>query len=113
MNDSILTSIKKLLGIQEEYTHFDEDIIMHINSVFASLHQIGHSNKLFFITDDSALWSDYIGDEYNLQMVKSYIYMKVRMMFDPPQSSISADAIKENIEELEWRISLQGELNKQ
>ena len=106
MDSSILTSIKKLLGIAEEDTSFDQDIIMHINTVFAILAQlgVGPANG-FSIEDDSAIWGDYLGNATNLELVKSYIYMKVRSMFDPPTSSILADAMNKNISELEWRIN--------
>ena len=106
MDSSILTSIKKLLGIAEEDTSFDQDIIMHINTVFAVLSQlgVGPANG-FSIEDDSAIWGDYLGNATNLELVKSYIYMKVRSMFDPPTSSILADAMNKNISELEWRIN--------
>ena len=106
MDSSILTSIKKLLGIAEEDTSFDQDIIMHINTVFAILAQlgVGPANG-FSIEDDSAIWEDYLGNATNLELVKSYIYMKVRSMFDPPTSSILADAMNKNISELEWRIN--------
>ena len=106
MDSSILTSIKKLLGIAEEDTSFDQDIIMHINTVFAILAQlgVGPANG-FSIEDDSAIWEDYLGNATNLKLVKSYVYMKVRSMFDPPTSSILADAMNKNISELEWRIN--------
>ena len=106
MDSSILTSIKKLLGIAEEDTSFDQDIVMHINTVFAILAQlgVGPANG-FSIEDDSAIWGDYLGNATNLELVKSYIYMKVRSMFDPPTSSILADAMNKNISELEWRIN--------
>lgn len=106
MDSSILTSIKKLLGIAKEDTSFDQDIIMHINTVFAILAQlgVGPANG-FSIEDDSAIWSDYLGNATNLELVKSYIYMKVRSIFDPPTSSILADAMNKNISELEWRIN--------
>ena len=106
MDSSILTSIKKLLGIAEEDTSFDQDIIMHINTVFAILSQlgVGPANG-FSIEDEGAIWSDYLGNVTNLELVKSYIYMKVRSMFDPPTSSILADAMNKNISELEWRIN--------
>lgn len=107
MDSSILTSIKKLLGLSEEDTSFDQDIIMHINTVFNILAQlgVGPANG-FSIEDNSAIWSDYLGEATNLELIKSYIYMKVRLMFDPPTSSILADAMNKNISELEWRINV-------
>lgn len=105
--DSILTSIKKLLGITEEYDHFDADIIMHINSVFGILTQIGVGPTAgFYIKDKSAKWTDFLPEDAKLEMVKSYVYLKVRLLFDPPQASSLAEAIKNNAAELEWRISV-------
>lgn len=105
--DSILTSIKKLLGIAEGYEHFDADLIMHINSVLTILTQIGVGpSEGFYITDKSNTWNEFIPEEYNLELIKSYVYLKVRLLFDPPQSSSVMDATNRMIEELEWRISV-------
>ena len=108
--DNILSSIKKLLGIPTEETAFDSDIIMHINSVFMILNQfgIGPTNG-FTISDDYALWSDFIPDGQNLELVKSYMYMKVRLMFDPPSSSAVLSAMEKSISEFEWRLNVQAE----
>lgn len=110
MPDSILTSIKKLLGITEEYTHFDPDIIMHINSVFMILSQlgVGPANG-FSISDATAVWSDFLPDGANLQAVKSYLYQKVKLLFDPPQSSAVLDAMKQSVSEFEWRLNVEAE----
>ena len=106
--NSILTSIKKLLGITEEYEHFDIDIIMHINTALASLTQIGVGPaEGFFIEDSEAAWSDFLGDSQKLESVKTYVYLKVRLIFDPPASSIMMEAMKRNIEELEWRLNVE------
>lgn len=103
--ESILTSIKKLLGITEDETHFDQDIIMHINSVFSILTQmgVGPANG-FAISDSSNVWSDFIEDDTRLELVKSYVHMKVRLLFDPPASSTILQSINSLISELEWRI---------
>ena len=103
--DSILTSIKKHLGITEDYEHFDADIINHINSVFTILMQIGVGPKNGFkITDKSQVWSDFMPDDERLEFVKTYIEKRVKLMFDPPQSSAVIDVINRQIEELEWRL---------
>lgn len=108
--DSILTSIKKLLGIAEEYEHFDPDIIMHINTVFAVLTQLGAGpSGGFSITDKSAVWSDYMKSDTHLEMVKSYMYLKVRLLFDPPLGTASIEAINRQISELEWRINVSAD----
>lgn len=108
--DSILTSIKKLLGITEEYEHFDQDIIIHINTALMILTQLGVGpSEGFFIKDKYALWSDFIPDVKTLEAVKSYIYLKVRMLFDPPTSSSLMNAIEHNMKELEWRLNVASE----
>lgn len=105
--DSILTSIKKLLGITEEYTHFDVDLIMHINSVFMILNQLGVGpSEGFVIEDDTATWDDFIEEPTQLQAVKSYMYMKVKLLFDPPLSSAVMEAMNRTISEFEWRLNV-------
>ncbi len=112
--ESILTSIKKLLGIAEEYEHFDADIIMHINSVFSILTQlgVGPSNG-FSIEDKEAKWHDFIGEDNNIEMVKSYIHLKVKLLFDPPLSSAVMEAMNQMIKELEWRLNVAVDPSKQ
>lgn len=103
--ESILTSIKKLLGITEEYTHFDTDIIIHINSVFSVLTQLGGGPSVgFFIKDSSSVWSDFVADNTQIEFIKSYMYLKVKLLFDPPLSSAVIEAMNRTISELEWRI---------
>lgn len=110
MTDSILTSIKKLLGITEEYTHFDADIIMHINSVFMVLSQLGVGpDNGFRIEDESATWDQYITENDNLDAVKSYIHLKVKLLFDPPLSGAVMEVTKQMINELEWRLNFATE----
>lgn len=105
--DSILQSVKKQCGITSEYTHFDSDIIMHINSVFMILNQLGVGPKEgFAIEDEFAVWSDYISDPSKLQMVKSYMGLKVRLLFDPPTSSTHMNAMTQSINEFEWRLNV-------
>lgn len=105
--ESILTSTKKLLGITEEYEHFDKDIIMHINTVFLTLNQIGVGpEEGFLIEDETAEWVDFISDSAQLQAVKTYIYLRVKLLFDPPLSSAVIDSMNRMIAELEWRIRL-------
>lgn len=105
--DSILTSIKKLLGITEEYENFDQDIIMHINSAFMILNQLGVGPKSgFSINDKSSTWDEFIPESSNLEAVKTYVHLKVKLMFDPPLSSTVIEAIKSQINELEWRLNV-------
>lgn len=104
---SILTSIKKLLGIAEEYKNFDADIIMHINSVFSILAQLGVGpSDGFSIVGEDAKWEDFIGEDNKIEMVKSYMHLKVRLLFDPPNSSAVIESMNQMIKELEWRLNV-------
>lgn len=108
--DSILASIKKLLGIEADYEQFDTDIIIYINSVLMALIQLGIGPSTgFSISDNSAIWSDLLGDRTDLEAVKTYVYLKVRLVFDPPQNSFLVDSIKNMITELEFRLNAQVE----
>lgn len=109
--ESILTSIKKMLGIAEDYTQFDADIIMHINSVFTTLTQLGVGpSEGFYIEDEAAEWNDFIPDLNKLQAVKTYIYLKVRLIFDPSSlGSSTLAAYERQIQELEWRLNVSAE----
>lgn len=103
--ESILTSIKKLLGIPEEYKQFDSDLIIHINSVFSILTQIGVGpTEGFSIKDDGAVWSDFIPEKSRIEFVKSYMHLKVKLLFDPPLGSAVIESMNRMISELEWRI---------
>ena len=104
--DSILTSIKKMLGIIEEDESFDIDIIIHINTAFSTLTQLGVGPKEgFAIRDKTTLWTEFV-DDIRLENVRSYIYLKVRQVFDPPTNSAVLDAISRQISELEWRMNV-------
>ena len=108
--ESILTSIKKLLGIAEEYTHFDPDLIIHINSVFMALTQMGVGpSEGFAIEDNSAIWEDFIAEPAKLQAVKSYVHLRVRLLFDPPQSSAVVESMNRLISEFEWRLHIEAD----
>lgn len=105
--ESVLTSIKKMLGIVEEYTHFDADLIMHINSVLSILNQIGVGpSEGFSIEDKQDVWTDFIPQSPKLEFVKSYVYMKVKLLFDPPISSAAIESTNQLTSELEWRIQV-------
>lgn len=107
---SILNSIKKLLGIASDYKQFDTDIIIHINSAFMILHQLGIGPKEgYHITDEKDKWEDYLEDDDNLDAVKTYIHLKVKIAFDPPLNSTVMEAHKQMISELEWRLNIQVE----
>lgn len=107
METSILTSIKKMLGVAEDYTEFDEDIITHINSVFLNLTQLGVGpEEGFMIEDNTSVWEDFIVDSIRLQAVKTYMYLKVKLLFDPPLSSSVTESFTRMIAELEWRLNV-------
>lgn len=103
--DSILLSVKKMIGVPKDYDVFDMDIIMHINTVFDALNQMGVGpEEGFSISDDSTEWSEFMTYGKNSEMVKSYMYLKVRMLFDPPSNSNLSNVIGEQIKEYEWRL---------
>ena len=110
--DSILTSIKKLLGIAEDYEHFDVDIIMCINSAFATLSQIGVGPvEGFTISDKNSKWNDFasVTNIANIENAKMYVYLKTRLIFDPSSNATMTESIKSTVDELEWRLNTQYE----
>ena len=103
--DSILASIKKNLGLHETDTSFDPDLIMHINSVFGILNQMGVGPETpFEITGSDEAWDDFLSDNFKINYVKSYIEKKVKLLFDPPLSSAVVESMNNMIKELEWRL---------
>lgn len=111
MADSILTDIKKRLGLGEEYTPFDPDVIMDINAAFMTLRQLGvGADKGFSISGYEETWGQYLdGLRVDLEAVKMFIALKVRLSFDPPSSSFVIDSIQRQLDELEWRLNIQVE----
>lgn len=106
MNESILTSVKKLLGIVEDDENFDMDVLIHINTYLNHLNQIGVGVKGFTIQDKTAVWSDFLGDDVSrLQAVKTFVYIKVRLIFDPPNSSYVASELNNAVKEIEFRLN--------
>lgn len=107
--DSILDTTKKLLGFESDYTAFDLDIITHINTVFSTLQSLGVGPpEGFMITDKEAVWDEFTGLE-NMNMVKSYMFMRVRIMFDPPTTSFHLESLNKQAQEIEWRLHVQAE----
>lgn len=106
--DIILQSIKKPLGIAQEYTVFDQDIMMHINSVFLTLNELGVGPEAGYqLSNENAAWSEFIDDDpLLLGAVKSYVYQKVRLLFDPPSNAALLEALKASIQEFEWRMNV-------
>jgi hypothetical protein len=110
MEQSILISTKKILGIAEDYTVFDLDIITHINSAFSTLTQLGVGPVNGFMIDDAtAVWTDFIESDIQYNSVKSYVFLRVRQLFDPPSTSYLISAVEKQISELEWRLNVHRE----
>ncbi len=118
MEQSILTSIKEMLGPSGDYDAFDIDLITNINTYLGVLNQLGIGTRGFSISDDTATWDDFLTDQetevgITLNEVKTYLYLRVKMVFDPPTSSILAQAINDNIAELDWRLNTKVETGLQ
>lgn len=110
MVDSILTSIKLDLGMTEDYEAYDNQIIELINSVFVILNQIGVGpSQTFSIEDKTTTWDEFTNDRNEIQSVKTYMYEKVKLLFDPPPSSSHVEALKQSASEFEWRLNLVAE----
>lgn len=108
MEESILVSIKKLIGLAPDDNSFDTDMYIHINSALDVLSQLGvGSDSTFYIEDDSATWADFLPNDKHLHMVKTYIAAKVRKWFDPPQNGSTMEALNSSLAELEWRINVE------
>lgn len=105
--ESILTSVKKMLGITEEYEHFDVDLIMHINSAFTVLTQLGVGpSEGFSIKGRDETWADFMQGDLRLELVKSYLYLKVKLLFDPPLANAVIEVMNRQISEFEWRLNV-------
>lgn len=112
LDESILDSIKKLLNLSKDDTAFDTDVIININSVFTTLRQLGVGpEKGFRILGNEEKWNDFISDELMLDSVKTYVYLKVKIVFDPPLNSSLMDSFERQIKELEWRLNIEVESN--
>lgn len=113
MDESILDTIKEMLGLDKDYNAFDTEIISYINSAFFTLSQIGVGpEEGFSIKDSDAVWSDYIDVSSNLIAVQTFIKLKVQLIFDPPSNSFVVDAINKQLDELIWRLCLEVEYTK-
>lgn len=108
--NSVLNSIKAALGVGMDYDPFDAELIMHINSVFSTLHQLGVGPKVpYSISSENDTWDAFIGTNLAIESVKTYVYAKVRLIFDPPATSFGIKAFEEICKEFEWRLNVQGE----
>lgn len=109
--NSVLDTIKHMLGIESECTHFDDEIIVNINSVLMALNQFGLGPKEgLFISDKETTWEELLNSRKDMECVKAFIYLKVRLLFDPPTNSFTIESIQRQIQELEWRIITQLEI---
>lgn len=107
---TILVDIKKLLGLEENYTPFDTDVMIHINSAFMTLNELGVGPKNgFILLNKEQKWSEFLPEGIQLEGVKTYIYLRVKLLFDPPGNSFLVDAIEKQIKELEWRLNVKAE----
>ena len=103
---SILNETKQVLGLGADYTPFDQSIILHINSIFGVLHQLGVGPEdQFFIVDETSKWESFVGATNKINMVKTYMYLRVRLLFDPPTTSFAIKAMEEQIREFEYRLN--------
>lgn len=107
--EKILASVKKLLGIPAEVLHFDDDLILFINAAFATLYQLGVGPKenAYSISGPDNEWSEFIGDSLNIENVKTYVYLKTKIAFDPPTTGSAMESLKELIKESEWRLNVE------
>ena len=113
MEEIILNTIKKMLGISNDCEDFDTDIIMHINTVFMVLNQLGIGpDEGFRIENKTEAWSDYLTDKDDLEAVKTYMYLKVKLLFDPPLNSAVLESLQNSIKEFEWRLTVKAEDDK-
>ena len=109
ISDSILLSIKKSLNIPPEETAFDVDLVMHINSCFSELNQLGVGTEdAFYIEDATSSWAEFTEDDPTLNMVKSWMFLDVRLMFDPPTASVLS-SMERKRDEYEWRLNVAGD----
>lgn len=110
MTDSILNGTKKILGLDPDYTAFDHDVITHINTALGTLNQLGIGPiNGFMIDDDEATWDDFLAGDPRLNGVRTYVYLRVRLLFDPPNTSFAITAMQEQVKELEWRLNVHRE----
>src|SRR5699024_10648602 len=109
--DSILDDIKKMLGLSSDYTVFDKDIIIHINTAIMALQQMGVGvSYAYYVQNARDRWDDFLNGHEDLEAVKTYIYLRVRMAFDPPTSSAVIDAMSRTMSELEWRLNVRADI---
>lgn len=110
VSESILLSVKKMLGLDKDYDVFDPELIIHINTVFGTLHQLGVGPEdQFRISGDSETWSEFDTEGEQVDEVKTYVYLRVKLLFDPPSSSFVLSSFKEQIQVLEWRLNVKAD----
>lgn len=112
MTSSILTSIRELIGLIDDENSFDEDLVVYINTALAVVYQLGVGKRDFVITGPDETWDMFETDQHKQNLIKQYVYLKVRYMFDPPANSFTQESIKSQFQELEWRLNISAEGNK-
>ena len=108
-NQSILNTVKRSLGIVEEYEHFDSDLILSINAAFFNLEQLGVGPNGFVINDSQAKWTDYLEEDRSMEAVKTYVYIYCKLIFDPPPTSFTQEGFRKQLSEIEWRLNVKAE----
>jgi len=110
VSESILNSVKHTLNLAADFTPFDQDVILHINSAFSTLNQLGLGpEEGYMITGATETWDAFFGTDLRLNNIKTYVYLRVRMLFDPPTTGYLVEAMKQQIQELEWRLNVYRE----
>lgn len=111
--NNILESIKKLLGLDHNYKVFDPEIIIHINSAFSTLTQLGVGPKEGFLVEEASQWSEFLEENPRLSSVKTYVYLRVRLLWDPPSTSFAIESFKKQLEEIEWRLTVTADTREE
>lgn len=109
INQSILNTVKRSLGIVEEYEHFDSDLILSINTAFFNLEQLGVGQNGFAIDNSQTKWTDYLEDDRTMEAVKTYVYIYCKLIFDPPPTSFTQEGLRKQLSEIEWRLNVKAE----
>lgn len=114
MEESILNDIREMLGIKDpSYDVFDTDIMVNINAAIGILNQLGIGVEGFFLTTSGQTWTDLLGEkQYGFQLVKQYVYLRTKVVFDPPTSGFVLDAYNDQIKNLEWRLNVIHEVEE-
>lgn len=111
--NSIIQSIKKLLGLDHSYEVFDPEILIHINTAFSTLTQLGVGPKDGFLVEEATTWGEFLEEDSRLASAKTYVYLRVRLLWDPPTTSFAIDSFKKQCDEIEWRLNVVAETKEE